>query len=347
MCFLVVVFATLISATVVELPHIDVMIPATSKDSATLGETVRRLRRFSRNPIRRVVIVSPERLLKEEEWWPETRGYPFMSRDFARSANYQQQLKMYAHDAIEPPVLDNLLILDSDVWWQRHVTFVEADGTALYSPSEQAYDVFKYRRWFRTILSGIPRVAWNHCGVAHHMIFQRPVLTALKNAIRERHNMDAWRLWTGNELASEYELYFQWSFAKYPARVAIRPLRFLDTGDLNHTLMKKFDFVALHDDLRVWKNVFYWKEHWQRYSLTKNILISFVLILILSMVWLTRRSLASFASRPPLRALRASKQTWNAFILRIVQHSIVSFIGFIILLPILYHFIGCRHNCPE
>ena len=113
---------------------IDVVIPSTRKDLLTLETTIARLRRFSRTKVDRVVVVSPENLTANAEWWPETKGYPFTRKDFARGANYQQMLKMYALDAVKPPLGERVLILDSDVYWQREVSFLSDDGTqALYT----------------------------------------------------------------------------------------------------------------------------------------------------------------------------------------------------------------------
>merc|ERR1712137_432830 len=82
---------------------------------------------------------------------------------------------------------------------------------------------------------------------------------------------------------SEYDLYFQFAFATFPQRVRLRPLRFLDSGELNATWSASFDYVAHHDDLRIWRNFLYWKEHWQRYSLTKT--MPFAAVLALLVAW--------------------------------------------------------------
>lgn len=301
------------------LPEIDVVIPATQKDLLTLPECIRRIRKLSCNPIRRLVVISPERLV-DEEWWPEYKGFPFFPNDFERSSNYQQVLKLYAHQVIQPPLLENILVLDSDVWWQSPTTFVRDDGVALYTVSEQAYDTFKYRYWMHTVLPDLKRQSFSQCGVVHHMVIQKDVVEFLLETIDNLHHRSAWKLWQADELRSEYDLYFQWAFAQYSHRVALRPLRFLDTGDITNSLTTRYDFVAFHDDLRKWKRYGYWQDHYQRYSLTPFLLPALF-----------------FGAVCGLAIFRQRKS------IRIVMSLMIS----IILLPFLFFSVGCRYNCPR
>jgi hypothetical protein len=124
-----------------------------------------------------------------------------------------------------------VLILDADVVFLNPVSFRTEKGNPFLTPSNeiihQPYFVHAAK-----LVEGLHRVHPQHSGVAHHMLFQKPLLEDLFKTIEKQHGVESWKAMCRsidlNELSfssmSEYEIYFNYALLR-THQATIRPLR--------------------------------------------------------------------------------------------------------------------------
>jgi hypothetical protein len=228
---------------------IDVVIPCAPKDLRTLEHCIKGIRENGKN-LRRIIVISKEKLTESAEWFSEDL-FPFSKEDIAleifrgdeRAARdfierpetrigwvFQQFLKLYAPFVI-PEISSNVLILDADVVFLRPIAFMMDDGRPYLTPSSEPYHDPYFHHGAR-LISGWHRVHLQHSGIAHHMLFQRPILEDLLETISTQHQMEPWkaicRVIDLNDIGfsgmSEYEIYFNYALLR-TSQVVLRPLR--------------------------------------------------------------------------------------------------------------------------
>jgi hypothetical protein len=233
---------------------IDVVIPTASKDICMLKRCIEGVKNNCRN-IRRIIIVSSSKLTDDAEWFDE-KYFPFSKYDVAlylnqndekRAKNYfdhprcswyfQQLLKLYAPLVI-PDISSNVLILDADVIFFQPVEFLNNCGGGNYAT--RLFRKSRYLKHAERLLPGLKPVHLFYSGVAHHMIFQKPVLEDLHTQVEKFHKQAFWKAFCqcvdkaclGAAGASEYEIYFTFVFTR-TKQVTIRPLIWMNNGDID------------------------------------------------------------------------------------------------------------------
>jgi hypothetical protein len=251
---------------------IDVVIPCTSKDLETLELCIEGIKQYGRN-VRRIIVVSKERLSEQAEWFDEAQ-FPFNKKDIAlelfrgdrESAQdfldnprtrigwiYQQLLKFYAPFVI-PDISPNVLILDSDVIFIKPTSFLSERGDPLFDTArEYTREYFDHAA---RLIPGFKRVYPGKSGVTHHMLFQRAILEDLLSTLRRIHHTDPWKaiihcidlgVLYGSSL-SEYEIYFNFTCLRTD-QVTLRPLRSLNIREMRlFRIYSKhhYDFLTCH-----------------------------------------------------------------------------------------------------
>lgn len=211
---------------------IDVVIPCVPKDLHTLELCIEGIKKCGKH-LRRVIVLSKEPMTMNAEWFSEDL-FPFSKRDIAleifqgdeKTAEaflsapntrigwiFQQLLKLYAPFVI-PNISSNVLILDSDVIFLKKTHFMSSEGGPYFIPGREYHK--GYFQHAASLLPGLKRVHLKYSGIAHHMLFQKPVLEDLFFLIEEKHNTEPWRAICRcidhSELyqscMSEYEIYF-------------------------------------------------------------------------------------------------------------------------------------------
>lgn len=253
---------------------IDVVIPCADKDIETLELCIEGIRQNGKD-IRRIIVVSPDKLTEKAEWFDE-KNYPFTKFDLAlqilgseegvRTGDlsrlgwvYQQFLKLYA-PLIIPHISSNVLMLDSDTIFLNPVEFLGPSGEGLYNIGNQHY--MPYFHHATRLIPGFQRVFPEHSGICHHMLFQRAVIEDLFAMITSQHQMEPWKAICHcvdtNEFnmhcMSEYEIYFNFIFLR-TGQMQIRPLRWKDWAKLNHLVTYKqqgLHYVSCHHYSRNW-----------------------------------------------------------------------------------------------
>lgn len=168
---------------------------------------------------------------------------------------YQQLLKLHADHFSKA---DNILILDADTLFAKHVTFWDPeDGAQLFNLVDK--DEYYYRDHVQRLFEelGIEQEKSDQkkpkSAVCHHMMFDVPMLKQLRNKSKYRPFWQAFMKHVDKDLlpgsgASEYEIYYQ--FVKSEGRAKIRPLSFIEPNDrriaYNNLKWKHHDFVTVH-----------------------------------------------------------------------------------------------------
>lgn len=253
---------------------IDVVIPCCAKDLDALDLCIGAIRRYGEN-IRRVIVISKERLTEHGEWFDESL-FPFNKQSVALEAFwgdsmaahgflkdpqtrigwiYQQLLKLYAPFTI-PDLSPNVLILDADVCFVKPVSFMGEQGEPLFAVAREHHP--EYFHHAARLLSGFKKVYLNHSGVTHHMLFQRPILEDLFEKIVDQHGIAPWRAIARcidlhvihQSSLSEYEIYFNFALSRTD-QAKIRPLRWVNIGEarllpIYSRVHSNVDFLTCH-----------------------------------------------------------------------------------------------------
>jgi hypothetical protein len=220
------------------LDPIDVVIPCAAKDTQTLELAIDGIRKYGAN-IGRIIVISEAPLTLKAEWFDE-KLFPFnkesvaleifegderLAEEFTNRSDtrigwiYQQILKLYASFTI-PNLSPNILILDSDAIFMRPVSFLGKGGEPLFAYSKEI--THEYLAHAARLLPGFKRAYPEKSGVAHHMLFQKPILEDLFETIRAHHGTEPWKAIVRSirkeevnvSSMSEYEIYFNFALLK-------------------------------------------------------------------------------------------------------------------------------------
>jgi hypothetical protein len=254
---------------------IDVVIPCAPKDRLTLELCIQGIKKYGKR-VRRVIVVSKERLTASAEWYDET-AYPFSKQDLAleifRSKEkaqhflgiaesnvnwiYQQFLKLYAPLVI-PDISPNVLVLDADTIFLRPVRLLHKKRYALFNPGTEYHK--PYFAFMKRVLPRLKRVFPKYSGISHHMLFQKCFIKKLFKKIEKKHRTVVWKALCHaidekelfNSSMSEYELYFNFVFSQ-SNKCKIRKLRWKNVSSLEEieqARKERVDFVSCHSHLR-------------------------------------------------------------------------------------------------
>lgn len=249
---------------------IDAIIPVAGKDLSTLTLCLQRVRRHVRG-LRHIHVISTEKyelLTKEgaQVRWVDERDFPFTLRDVAqymtvcdRNGWYLQQLlKLYAPFVV-PGIAEWVLSVDADTIFLNDCSFVDDQNRGLYATGSEHY--VPYFEHMRKMWPQLSRQHPSLSGIAHHMIFSRPLLRHLINQVEGFNGGELfWKLflrfvdpfnWEGSG-ASEYETYFNFLCKFHPDQMVIRPLRWKNVISLDDisSLSQSYDFVSNHEYFR-------------------------------------------------------------------------------------------------
>lgn len=245
---------------------IDAIIVSHPKDIKIIPYCIEGIKRYCNN-VRRVIIVSSERLSNEAEWFDE-KIFPFSIKDvalaigngsqkradeFFRHHNrgpgwyLQQLLKLYSPFVI-PGISSNVLIVDADVVFLQHVSFLNESCGGLFCVS-QIEPKELYIQHAQRLVPDYERINPQYYSVCHHMLFQRPILEDLFRIVEQYHQEPFWKAfchcvkYNRKKGASEYEIYYNFAM-RHTHQVAIRELKWINSGDIG--LIKKLKQQGYH-----------------------------------------------------------------------------------------------------
>lgn len=145
---------------------------------------------------------------------------------------FQQLLKLYVSFVIEE-LLDDYLILDSDVFFLKPTEFIN-NGKYIFSTGNEYH--IPYFNHMKRVHPSLEKVC-NKSGICHHMMFNRQILRELFDLVEKYHNKPFWVIFIENvnehtyhpvnaseSGASEYEMYFSYMIINHPDKMEIRNL---------------------------------------------------------------------------------------------------------------------------
>lgn len=251
---------------------LDVIIPTATKDIDTLELAIEGIRQNCPE-VRRIMVISENRLTDEAEWIDEAI-YPFSKEEVARALArgnpqetkrllkpnsrcgwyYQQLLKLYAPFVIEN-ISSNVLVVDADTIFLNRITFLNKEyGAWLNGTDREAHEPYVIHG--ARLIPNFKRVYQNISGVTHHMLFQRPILADLFKLVELTHQREFWKVFCysvprGNLYqsgASEYEIYLNYALSRTD-QVKLRELNWknINTREkISHYRKKGYDYVSIH-----------------------------------------------------------------------------------------------------
>jgi FkbM family methyltransferase len=246
--------------------RIDVVIPCAEKDVGVVNACIQGVR-TNVPEVRRIFVVSKERLTSEAEWLPES-AFPFSRADVERVAPHTgyragwylaQLFKLYAVLTV-PQGTHRVLVVDADTVFQRRCSMLGDDGVPLYAIATEHHT--PYFEHMERLLPGLRRMQ-DASGIVHHMLFDRDVVTALFQEVEQRHGKPFWQAFLEQidpshavpsatcacaSGAADYEIYFNYWQWKKPQAGRIRPLAWENTSTL--TPRPNLDFISAHSWLR-------------------------------------------------------------------------------------------------
>lgn len=254
---------------------IDVVIVAHAKDKEILAHCIQGAKKNIVG-IRRLIVVSAERLSHHAEWFNEANGYPFSKEDILLALGrgdrqkgeqffkkyhyrpvgwyYQQLLKLYAPLVI-PDISSNVLCIDADTVFLNPTQFLNEQHGGLFCTSP-LHPKPRYLRFAAQLNPTYRPIHTEVYSVCHHMLFQRPILQHLMEVVEEHHKKEFWRAFCEavdiqrlRRVASEYELYYNFAL-NHTDQVALRSLNWTNSGQplLKNKFRKLgYHFVSFHD----------------------------------------------------------------------------------------------------
>jgi hypothetical protein len=260
---------------------IDVVIPCCKKDQVTLNYAIEGIRKYGNN-IRRIIVVSKEKLTDQAEWFNENL-FPFSFNDLAHELCidlekdnaflekhpgrkkwvsthpsylgwvFQQLIKFYSVYVI-PGISSNVLVLDSDTIFLKPITFTNSLGATNFNVGTEYHK--KYFQHARRLLPHFKKLYPKYSGICHFMLLQKPVLDHLFTTIQRNHHLEFWKAFCQAvpkknlmyPCASEYEIYFNFALA-HSDQFSITPLYWKNSHYLQKRLRYQqagYNYVSFH-----------------------------------------------------------------------------------------------------
>ena len=165
----------------------------------------------------------------------------------------QQLLKLYCGFYI-PDILENYLILDSDVYFLKKTEFMTNEMIPLLTTG-----IEHHRPYFEHMVKLHPSLIrrMDVSGICHHMMFTKKYIMELIFLIEKTHNKLFWEVFLENIVkepdnvsgASEYEIYFNFMVYYHPDKINIRNLNWRNIYQWSD-IQTIHDYVAFHQYVR-------------------------------------------------------------------------------------------------
>jgi uncharacterized short protein YbdD (DUF466 family) len=168
---------------------------------------------------------------------------------------FQQLIKLYAGTIIKG-ILDNYLVIDSDVFFLKPIKFIEDEKFILSTGNEYHVPYFTHMK----ILHDSFVKVYDKSGICHHMLYNKNYINEIFNLVEEKHNKSFWQVFISSVIehknhsafhpesgASEYELYFNYMIKNHPDKIIIRHLNWSNVSRymFKNCLNNDYDFVSV------------------------------------------------------------------------------------------------------
>lgn len=162
---------------------------------------------------------------------------------------YQQLLKLYSVNVI-PNCLENILILDSDIFIFKPLNFFYEDKPIFTMGYE---NTIPYHEHSTKLHPSLVRFYNQYSGISHHMLFNRIYIQELFGLVENYHEDSFFNVFLKSIDASnredlkcsEYEIYFSFMCTHHPEKYIIRELKWCNIGHINNDVIKNYDYVSV------------------------------------------------------------------------------------------------------
>jgi hypothetical protein len=163
----------------------------------------------------------------------------------------QQLLKLYSGNIIHG-LLPNYLIIDSDTFFLKPVSFMDNNSKYIYTLGDENH--IPYFNHMNKLHPSLKRIV-NYSGISHHMIMSTEYVNGLFKLVENYHNNSDpfWKIFLNNidtkdfltSGASEYEIYFNYVNIYHKNDIILRHLNWTNASCLNE-YNKHCDYVSVH-----------------------------------------------------------------------------------------------------
>ena len=169
---------------------------------------------------------------------------------------FQQLLKLYAGFTIDG-ILEDYLVVDSDVFFQKKINFMDDDKYYLSTSNEHHLPYFKHMNKLHEDFQKLHTKS----GICHHMIFNKNLVKEMFELVETKHNNKFWKVFiemvdehknhhicTAESGASEYEMYFNFMIKRHSDKIIIRELNWTNISNnqyFNKNYSENLDFVSV------------------------------------------------------------------------------------------------------
>jgi hypothetical protein len=183
--------------------------------------------------------------------------FPFVKEDIVKIIGesrridwvYQQLLKLYVINVI-PNCLDNILIIDADVFILKELDFM-SDNKPIFTVGYE--HTFEYHEHSKRLHPSLIRIHEEYSGVSHHMLFNKNYLKELFKLVEDFHNKSFFNVFLEsidstdkNDLkCSEYEIYFNFMCLYHPNNIIIRHLKWGNVLTLSNDVLEEYDYASI------------------------------------------------------------------------------------------------------
>ena len=179
---------------------IDAIIPAHRKDIDTLDLCIDGIRNNVKD-IRRIIVVSKERLTNKAEFYSE-EDFPFSIEDVGDIVGFHNRTCKYFGGTLQmtapfviPDLENDILTCDSDTVFLNKVEFIDSNNTALYNVS---YDIpsgitsHPYLEHCDKLIPGLTKQT-EYSGICHHTLIQKDILQEIFDRVQDYHGDPFWK----------------------------------------------------------------------------------------------------------------------------------------------------------
>lgn len=183
--------------------------------------------------------------------------FPFTKEDIKKYTGassrvcwiYQQLLKLYSTSVLTE-CLDNILIIDADVYVLNKLNFMQQSKPIFTVGYEHTPE---YHIHSKKLHPSIDRIYNEYSGVSHHMMLNKKFMKELFYIVENYHNADFLKVFL-NSLdvtdpedikCSEYEIYFNFMCKYHRNEVVLRELRWSNVPYLISNMEKSYDYVSV------------------------------------------------------------------------------------------------------
>lgn len=235
----------------------DIVIPVGLNEVSIINDVVNHIKKNIKGYNKIYLISSIKELYVSNCTTIDENIFPFNKKDIENiignscriSWIYQQLLKLYSTKTLSE-CLDNVLIIDADVYVLKEIKFIDQNKPIFTVGYEYTNE---YHIHSAKLHPNITRIYKQYSGVSHHMMFNRNYIAELFQLIENYHNKDFFNVFLNslnisnlNDIkCSEYEIYFNFMCFYHGDKILIRELCWDNVKYLTDNMEESYHYVSV------------------------------------------------------------------------------------------------------